>query len=371
MKKTQRGKMDPEYISRVTVMAVGVEAYTGMHRLRGSKVDVETLFNTLVRSPRTALYQNNPFIKLINPTSEELRTRLTSYALDRSAQGDILIFYFSGHGIPVGYDDFGFCTIDTIVHPQANSVLPLTVLKFSDLLGTLSIVGVVPVVIIDACYSGLAGEVLISAQKIITAMQTIITRTSASNYALLCSCSELQTTSDGHEGGFFSRCLFQLLDRGLEHNPPLVSLRDLFNPLTQLVEEQAEVNPRLFIGDTLTDFPISRNTLYTPQRYSLVSHLKKVILALWNDGNERELDRGEIQGFCGPGTGAYGNHNKLSYEPWQLVDNNPATRKRRLTEGGRLFVQGKLTIPRNIIKDPISKRWIAEQDSPQISFQDD
>ena len=61
--------MDSEMISRVTVLAVGVENYSEMRRLRGAHKDIENLHRLLVTSPKTALFNQHQFIKLLNPTS--------------------------------------------------------------------------------------------------------------------------------------------------------------------------------------------------------------------------------------------------------------------------------------------------------------
>jgi hypothetical protein len=361
--------MGLEMIPRVTILAVGIERYQNLPRLSGPVKDIENLHSLLISTPATGLFQERQFRRIQDPSSDDLRSIINSYVLARSARGDILVFYFSGHGIPIGTADFGFCTTDTIFHPAANSVLPLSLLKFSDLLSSISVLGIVPVIIIDACYSGRAGTVLVSAQDAITAMHDGINSASATNYALLCSCSGLQSSAESPQGGVFSLGLSQVLSSGL---PDLkdsysMSLRDVFHPLEELTAAMAhDAEPRLYIGQTFTDFPIAKNVQFSPQSYSFVGHLRCVIQALWNDADERELSPGDIHEICGPG--AYGNHQKLSLAPWNLVENVEGSKNRRLTDRGRLFARGLLSIPRSIQKDPVSESWIGSPGSVQIDI---
>jgi len=156
--------MNSEFLSRVNIIAVGVENYQHMRPLFGPSSDLDNIRRVLVSSSDTALFNERQFVELRNPTSDELRSHIGTYILGRSAPGDILVFYFSGHGVSVGSTDFGFCTVDTLIHPGPNTVLPLTVVTFSDLLETLSVMGVIPVFIIDACYSGTVGNAVVSSR---------------------------------------------------------------------------------------------------------------------------------------------------------------------------------------------------------------
>ena len=213
--------------SRVTILAVGVSYYSDPHfkELKGPKHDLENLKWLLVENSETALFDPKQFIELPDPDSSELRQFINEYIMGRSAEGDILIFYFSGHGVPIGRDDFGFCTSDTIVHPENGVTLPLSVVKFSEFLSSINIANIIPVVIIDACYSGIAGkQLLIPPIEVISNMQHQVHSIAASSYALLCACSANQTTIDSSTGGVFSHYLVDVASQGLsisEVNKPL------------------------------------------------------------------------------------------------------------------------------------------------------
>jgi len=365
--------MEESSAARVTILAIAVEDYAYMNPLRGSKKDIENFYELMVINPKTALYRGNQFIKLLNPTSAQIRELVSNYANQRTALGDILIFYFSGHGVAVGHRDFGFCTIDTQFYSIAPIVLPLTVFRFSELLDAISDVDVAPVVIVDACYSGKAGGALISATTAINLMQEKMKMVSASNNALLCSCSDIQTSLNSTKfGGLFSRGIYEIASHGIlsdRQAPYLLGLRQIYRPLAEFIERETDdSSPRLYLGETLLEFPLVKNVKYSPQSYVFVGHLKSVIDALWNDGNPIELKAREILKLCGQGS--YGNHSKLSLEPWQLVETAPKPVRRRLTPKGLLFAQGKIKIPKSIEKDPTTGDWIPSPETVCVGIND-
>jgi len=148
--------------SRVTVIAIGVNKYQDqrLRNLNGAHKDIEKLRILLTKNKKTAIFDLKQFLELRDPDSNEFRQTINEYVLSRSVDGDILILYFSGHGVAIGRDDFGFCTTDTIIHPVSGVVLPLSVVKFSEILQSVNTANVIPVIIIDACYSGIAGNYL-------------------------------------------------------------------------------------------------------------------------------------------------------------------------------------------------------------------
>ncbi|MBI3240908.1 MAG: caspase family protein [Chloroflexi bacterium] len=358
--------------SRVTILAVGVEHYKNLGPLEGPANDVENLRSLLVEDRDTALFKPSQFKSIINPTVVQLRHAINDYTMGRSADGDILIFYFSGHGSPIGSNDFGFCTVDTVWHPTEETMLPLSVVRFSDILQTLLIKNVTPVIIIDACYSGMAGRSLhIPSSMLITNMRGEVQKDNASNYALLCSCASNETSITTRWGGIFSHYLIEAARRGVpsQKETPFLTLQGIFPALRTLVESYTtgESIPRLHLGDTLPQFPFVRNTLFEPRRESFARYFIEIIKALWNKGQARELSPEEIRSLCG--NGAYGNHNKLSYEPWGLVEDVPnAKKKRQLTDKGKAFAQGKVKIPKTIIRDPNTGNYVSDHNTKQVGI---
>jgi hypothetical protein len=226
--------------SRVTVIAIGISKYKDSHlpKLRGPRKDIDRLKNTLTKNIKTAIYAPKQFIELIDPDGKEFRDQMNQYILDRSADGDILILYFSGHGVAIGRDDFGFCTTDTIIHPLSKVPLPLSVVKFSEILQSLNTASIIPIIIIDACYSGVAGKSLeVPSIEAISTIHDQIHTVAASSYALLCSCSELEPSIDTSSGGIFSNQLAEILVEGMDKsdNGSILTLQDVFDKLSEKV----------------------------------------------------------------------------------------------------------------------------------------
>jgi hypothetical protein len=358
--------MSPIPTSQINIIAVGVENYQFMKRLIGPKKDANGFIDLLVNSPMTGLYKSSQLLPLINPDSMKLREAINNFVINRSAQGDVLIFYFSGHGSPVGSYDFGFCTTDTRFHDATRSVLPLTLLRFRDLVDSLRVMGVAPIVIIDACFSGAAGNALnLSPSDVIQNMQREITRQNATNYALFCSCSDRQYSIGNGDGGIFSQIIIDVLRQGFQtHNPEssVVYIQDVFQRITDEVNSVIpDSTPQLFLGGTMPAIPLVRNAGYTPRRYQFSRYMGEIVASLWNNGEERELAKDEILTMVG--RGAYGNHRKLSCLGWGLLEDNPTNKKRRLTERGRRFACGEIGIPNEVIYDSNTGDYIPSSDS--------
>lgn len=362
-----------DLIPRVTIMAIGADQYVddAFENLPGPEKDIDNLKNLLVENEKTALFNNDQFIEVFNEKTEEIRNTINEYIMNRSAGGDILILYFSGHGVPIGRTDFGFCTTDTTIHPFKNVPLPINVIKYSDLLRSLLIANVTPIIIIDACYSGLAGTShYTSPIDAISSMQSQIHSSFGSNYALICACSEIEIAQDSKEGGVFSQALFQAAYEGIDSNNPTLTLQQLYSNLNKsILKVPLQENPRLFVGETLPSFPLILNTQYRLKSYTLSQHLVDVLIELWNNGDERELLPNEIGKLLS--TGSYGNHKKLSYKAWDLVETVPDTnKKRRLTNRGKDFINGNIQVPNKVIEDPISGEYKKADDSKDVGIND-
>jgi len=359
--------------SRVTIIAVGINKYQDPHlpRLRGAYKDVEKIKNILTKNKKTAVFTSKQFIELRDPTSIEFKKKINEYVFDRSADGDILILYFSGHGVAIGRDDFGFCTPDTIIHPISKIALPFSVVKFSEILQSLNIASVIPIIIIDACYSGVAGKRLkIPPVEAISTIQNQIHTVAASSYALLCSCSELELSIDTQDGGVFSSQLAKILIEGEEKDnadPSILTLHDVFNILSEnVLSTNINTIPRLYLGPTLPKFPFALNTKFKTKSLVMSPIYISILEALWNNGKPQSLTPDKIRDICG--NGAYGNHSKLSLDPWQLVETINKPKRRKLTKRGELFMQNKIKIPKKIVRDPASKKWIKLKDTDEIIF---
>ena len=66
--------------------------------------------------------------------------------------------------------------------------------------------------------------------------------------------------------------------------------------------------------------------------------------------------------------GAYGNHRKLSFEPWDLVET--VGNRRRLNDRGIAFMQGKLNVPRDVTLDIKRNVYVEKPGSDLVGIQD-
>lgn len=365
--------MPPIHLSQIKILAVGVEDYEFMPHLNGPKNDVENVFNIFVQNASTSLFSKDQFIKILNPDSKKLRDVINGYVVDKAVSGDVLIFYFSGHGAAIGRDDFGVCTVDSRSHEVAGSTLPFSVLRFSDLVATLRMVHVTPIFIIDACYSGVIGrnikrkekkqpdDISLSTVDAIAVVKNEITSQSGEEYALLCSCSDAEYSYGTDKGGYFTQALIEVLLEGYKTKDPKRSniyLEDIYSSISNKVNSfSSGATAQLFLGKLLPQIPLIKNTGFSPRSYRFSPYMKKIVLTLWNNGNPIELSHQEILALVGPG--AYANHSKLSYKGWGLLEDNPENKKRRLTERGMRFAAGELSIPGTIIYDPTSNDYIS------------
>jgi hypothetical protein len=358
----------PDERDRVTIIAVGVWQYRHtqyLKRLTGPELDLKNIKSILVDDPKLAVFERRQYCELPNPTSEQLRQTINQYVLDRGADNDILLFY----------TDFAFCTIDTIFSDEENTILPMTAVSFTEILRTLWIKKVTPVFIIDACFSGMAGGALITMiGQLVGELQEEVQRKYASSYALFCSAPNDEQILDNLKGngGIFSQSLVELAQEGIESRDkksPTITLTKLFPYLHRRTEIKTFGSaPILLLGPTLPHISIFKNIFFRPLEYCLQPHLVAVLRALWNDGNPRELSPGDIADITGI-KGAYGNHRKLSFQPWDLVETVGTTR-RRLNERGIEFMKGNLLVPRNIVSDERRIVYTKKNDTDMIGIAD-
>lgn len=92
------------------------------------------------------------------------------------------------------------------------------------------------------------------------------------------------------------------------------------------------------------------------RRYKFAPYFTELILYMWNDGQPKEVSIQEIRESVG--ASAYGNHRKLSFTPWRLVENGINTKSRKLTQRGIEFAQGNLQVPATIAFDHVTSDYV-------------
>ena len=142
-----------ETIDRTKIIAVGVSQYDDLENISGPMNDLEFMNEIFVKTPNFSIYTDDKISIIENPTLNELNKKILDYSQSISSPGDILIFYFSGHGYVSAIGDFGLCCKDTKIGFGNTVILPLSILNFSDIIKNLSVLDIYSCFIIDACFS--------------------------------------------------------------------------------------------------------------------------------------------------------------------------------------------------------------------------
>ncbi len=354
-------------VSRVSVLSVGVNRYEYMPRLNGAINDIKALHNILVEDETTASLQESQFKALENPSSSDLRKAITEWIYSRGAPNDILVFYFSGHAVPLGYQDIGLCTTETIIHSLSGLPIQTSLISLREIVSSIASIKADPIIILDTCFSGKAGGTI---QIALEEMRKIVQSEAGSAYALMASCNSLESSTENGGQGVFSKILVDTCRTGMDSiNEPFLSLSDLHPFIRQELEKSVyDMLPQLFVGDTLPKFGFVQNIGYAPRMEKFTPYFIECLMYLWNNGSPRTVRTSEIRDNLN--AGVYGNNSKLKLEPWGLMENAESSRTRKLTERGIQFMKGELEIAQEIIKDVESNLWKPAPTARMISIKD-
>lgn len=357
-------------LKRTTVLLIGGSTYLDLEDLNGPSVDMESMYSLFVDDHNVSLFESSQVIELENPTSYDFRMAITKYARGRSAGGDILILYFSGHGCILPNSTFGFCFRNTRINGLRNGILPISAASITPVIQTLSAVDVHPVFILDACFSGVTAPSGFGGAT--NTLDISLRNSHADSYALISSSSSQVFSIDAPSGGPFTQALYTIVLQGLSGKTgkrfPFITLNQLATPLQEELAKSGAPLSRCYVGQSLPLIPIAKNVKFSPRKESFTGYMKAIIELLWKNGNPQEVTVRDFNILISPA--AYANHSKLSLPPWDLVENAGSRKKRKLTPRGVQFAQGKLQIPRRIYVDHISGQWISDPSSKQIKITD-
>jgi hypothetical protein len=358
-----------EAISLVSIIAFGCDNYDNLPHLYKVREDLDRVRNVFCKSDYSIFKEEN-YHEIYDKTSGELREEIQNYLFTRSAEQDILILYFSGHGTAIGREDFGFCMKDAEIHPEERVILPTSVVKLSELIGTLSIKNVSVILFVDSCYSGQISKSLnIKPIEISKEMGTEFVSSYGSSFGLITSCTDVQQTLDL---GIISQALKDICEQGIsEINSPYLVFGDLSNSLYERIDRvgKGDSNSRVIIpSGAISNIPFCKNIQYVePEEqkiiYSFTNPYLNLLDVLWNDGNPISLSKKEILEKTNSAS-AYANHNKLSLPPWNLLETKEG--KRQLTERGLEFISGKIKIPKSVTEYKNTGICEATKGSPSI-----
>lgn len=187
---------------------------------------------------------------------------------------------------------------------------------------------------------------------------------------MLCACYAESLALDTAGGGAFTRALYDVASTGLgdasHRQEPRLQLKDLSGPVQKRLTKEGSPLPKLYLGPDLPQFPLVRNVAYQTRTEKLMAYHRDILNLLWDSGKDREVSIKTIDKKLGKS--AYGNHSKLSLEPWFLVEDGKNSKYRRLTDRGREFMKGRLTVPNTIEKNAASGQWQPASHSRLISL---
>lgn len=358
-----------ESIPLVTIIAFGCDNYDHLKPLSKVKEDLQRVKEVFCSSS-FSVFPDKRFIEIYDRTSVELRNGIQKFLFSLSADQDILILYFSGHGTAIGRDDFGFCMKDAEIHSEEKVILPTSVVKLSEIIGTLSIKNVSLVLFVDSCYSGqISKSLLIPFADVSGEMSTNLVASSGNLFGLITSCTDVEQIEDI---GVISKALKDICEQGSEENSPYLQLGYLSETINERIDRHAkgDSKSRVFIpSGRIFSLPIAKNNQYfePPEPvniYSFTNPYLKLMLALWNSGNPKAMTPSEILESTSSQS-AYANHNKLSLSPWDLIKDGKDG-KRELTEKGIQFITQQCQIPKTIIENKNTRECHAVEGSPSI-----
>jgi len=359
-------------VSRLSILIIGCDQFDDetIDPLNGVQKDIDQIKELLCENKQAIFHDITPKV-LKNPTTEEIRQFLANYVYSRSAEEDILLLYYSGHGVIVNGNQFAFICKNSIRYTINEKIIPSTVITSNEILRTLETAKITPIMIIDACHSGLINpnSSIFNTPTVMESLRDTFHSIFASNFMLFCACAEDEVTPETSLGGYFSRYIVQISQTGDKEykRKPILTISDIYKIITKQKQKEPllKVEPRLFFGHGVSDFPLIRNKAFDPIYIQLNNYQIEILELLWNRGFPNTKYIADLDKELGKG--AYANYSKLTYEPWQLI--HKKSKKVWLTERGISFMNNELKIPEKIYKDDTTNgKYIPDPNTKEKSY---
>ena len=218
-----------------------------LSKLTCPPADVEGMKAVLTAENRGLFSAENVAV-LINKTNSEISEELEKL-FNEVTKNDLVLVYYSGHGLQDNQGKLHLSTVDTKEKVLKSTTLPFHKIynEFIKETGCDKII-----IILDCCFSGLAGSVIKSNVKSNISSQLQSLNNQATGTFLITATSEIETALDVNEGSRFS--LFtKYLIAGLETDEAdidgdgFISIDELFNYVSKkLRAEKSGQAPRKF-----------------------------------------------------------------------------------------------------------------------------
>lgn len=348
------------------VISIGVCNYKFLKPLSGPEVDVSRVKEIFVDNDK--IVANHPlYYPLINPTAEQVRSTITNVTHDTSCLNTTLVFYFAGHGIPIGNQDLALCTVDTRYHEGFSRLEPFTYITVSEIIAALSSIESNAVIIIDTCYAGVLSRIQPSD---VSAFEECQVTRGVTRYSLLLGAPEDKSINDSINGGEFTQVLYNWVKNGVNKDTPAITLGIVDNQLVSYIQSRSiDVLPRIRIDGSHREIILFRNSKFRKTKAVLDRSMITILRILYNDGNIIEFEPNELLTIS-KNQGAYANNSKLSYNGWEFIEIVRKNGPRKITERGVAFLQGKIKVRKRLIKDPITGIYSPDERSELVGIED-
>lgn len=356
--------------SRIDILAIGINNYEHLQRLSSAFINLDKIKHIFTENESISIYQDNQIRIFPDISSTDFRNIIVEFTHSRSATGDILIFYFFGHGAVLKNGEFYFCTKDTI-NGIKDSLLPLSAISFREVVNTLSSVDVIPCFIIDSCFSGTS--INTTNINIGLNLEYQLNQSLGNSYAILASSGSDSYSYERTQGSIFTSALVEIMENGLHNhrNHEFISISNISKYVNEKLIREGAPLIRLDIGKTFPNLHLCRNRLFSNKirRERFVPSYKPLFEFMWNNGNPRGFTPDEIRQDM---PSAYGNNRKFMYI-WGLLkeefiqDNG---KKRVLSQKGIEFCQNRIPIYDEMILIEDTNLWQPSEVAKLVYFKD-
>ena len=196
--RVERGK------GRRLLVAAGTAKYTKLHKSDLKQVSEE--INRVVKALKPFKYKRCLAHLSLNPRSDQLRDQLPSWAKEKVSNGDVVVFYYSAHGVR---DDERYYLL---THDSKEGLLDSTAVAAEDLARwvTKETSASQVLVILDACFAGggaaefirIAGKICMVPQgPVVVVIAAARSKDEAGQGAFSTALAEVLRNADGRFGG--------------------------------------------------------------------------------------------------------------------------------------------------------------------------
>jgi len=237
------------------VVAVGVDEYEKLPRLKGARYDAESLVETLKSAGLSYYHEVRTTLRVNRDAAPAAVQTDISAAIQAAGANDTIMVFFAGHGGVSGDGRYFMATSQTDPHR-----LPETAIDWQEMAHLLGKARGRVIVIIDACHSGQTGIIQSTNDE---AVASLATATDAPMVVLAASKGRQSSEEMPHSsGGVFTQSLTRLLGRdrsGVDVNGDgVLEISELYRKLKPLVEvtTNGRQTPWLVLRNVVGDAPL-------------------------------------------------------------------------------------------------------------------